>query len=499
MKKSIILTSVFVAVVLFSCKPDKMAPAPSITGFTPASGRPGDTVTITGNNFSTQASNDIVALNSKAASVINATGTTLTVEVPIGATTGSFSVTVNGNTGVSADNFTVLPPVVLPPAIASFTPAAGAPGTEVTITGTGFSAIAANNTVKFADNKTGVITGAATTWIKVTVPQGAVTGNISVAVAGTGASVSATAFIVPPPPAITSFTPALGLPGDTVVVTGTGFSSVTSDNTVKFADNAIATVTAATPTQLTVIVPATAVKGTLSTTVSGQSGASTATFEVLMDIPRTGLVAFYPFSGNANDASGSAFDLTLNGTCTADADRFGLPAKAYYFAAGSNYAMSPDITAAQVTQPLTAGAWVKYNTIISSSIVSKYQSAPGGYNLGIVASTSAGVGGGMDAYIDGGISAHYQTSFGILPVNTAGQWVFILMTYDGATMKFYKDASLAGTLAAAGTVTATVNSNMRIGPTGGAFSCSIDDVTIYNRVLTDAEILQLYNATISKK
>ena len=73
------------------------------------------------------------------------------------------------------------------------------------------------------------------------------------------------------------------------------------------------------------------------------------------------------------------------------------------------------------------------------------------------------------------------------------------MTYDGAILKFYNNGSLAISIPAVGTVTATVYSNMRIGPTGSVLSCSIDDVTVYNRVLSNAEILQLYNATISKK
>jgi hypothetical protein len=38
------------------------------------------------------------------------------------------------------------------------------------------------------------------------------------------------------------------------------------------------------------------------------------------------------------------------------------------------------------------------------------------------------------------------------------------------------------------------------GGTGpAAFKCSIDDVTIYNRVLSAAEIQQLYMQTVSKK
>lgn len=44
----------------------------------------------------------------------------------------------------------------------------------------------------------------------------------------------------------------------------------------------------------------------------------------------TGLVAYYPFNGNANDESGNNLNLTNNGA-TLTTDRFGNPNKAYYF------------------------------------------------------------------------------------------------------------------------------------------------------------------------
>ena len=43
-----------------------------------------------------------------------------------------------------------------------------------------------------------------------------------------------------------------------------------------------------------------------------------------------GLVAYYPFNGNANDESGNGNDGTVNGATLAD-DRFGNPGSAYYF------------------------------------------------------------------------------------------------------------------------------------------------------------------------
>ncbi len=80
---------------------------PTITSFTPTSGPVGATVTITGTNFSTTPTNNIVAFNGTAAVVTASTTTSITTSVPTGATTGTIAVTVAGNTATSATDFTV--------------------------------------------------------------------------------------------------------------------------------------------------------------------------------------------------------------------------------------------------------------------------------------------------------------------------------------------------------------------------------------------------------
>ncbi|MBY0434179.1 MAG: IPT/TIG domain-containing protein [Cyclobacteriaceae bacterium] len=61
-------------------------PPPTITSFTPASGPIGTTVTITGTNFNTAPTNNIVFFGATQAIVSVATATQLTVTVPVGAT-----------------------------------------------------------------------------------------------------------------------------------------------------------------------------------------------------------------------------------------------------------------------------------------------------------------------------------------------------------------------------------------------------------------------------
>ncbi|MBS1683050.1 MAG: IPT/TIG domain-containing protein, partial [Bacteroidetes bacterium] len=156
---------------------------PVITSFSPTSGVTGDTVVITGTNFSSDPSENIVRWNpSRTAVVIASTDTTITARIPTGASTGKISVTVSCYPiALSSTNFTV--GAALLPTITSFTPSSGLVGTTVTITGTNFSTTTTSNTVTF-NGTAAVVTASTTTSITTSVPSGATTGKIAVTVGG---------------------------------------------------------------------------------------------------------------------------------------------------------------------------------------------------------------------------------------------------------------------------------------------------------------------------
>jgi sugar lactone lactonase YvrE len=94
---SIFLTTLLVASII-SCKKSKDSPSPVISSITPDNGVWSTIVTINGNNFSTNLSDNTVQFNGKDAQVISATGTVITAEVPKGAGTGPVSLKVGGKT-----------------------------------------------------------------------------------------------------------------------------------------------------------------------------------------------------------------------------------------------------------------------------------------------------------------------------------------------------------------------------------------------------------------
>jgi len=159
---------------------------PTIISFSPVKGTQGTIMKIIGTSFPEVNSVTIggVAVQSF---IIPATDTIVAI-VSAGAT-GLVNVAKPAG-GSSMGSFTWFPA----PTITSFTPASGQIGTTVTITGTNFNAVAANNVVYFG-NVRATITGGSTTSLAVKVPAGASFEPISV-LSNNLIAFSATPFLV---------------------------------------------------------------------------------------------------------------------------------------------------------------------------------------------------------------------------------------------------------------------------------------------------------------
>lgn len=81
-----------------------------ITSFSPTSAYVGDPITIVGKGFDPDTIDNTVVIGGAAATVTSASTTSLVAPIPAGATTGPISVTVAGDTAVSAQSLTVLVP-----------------------------------------------------------------------------------------------------------------------------------------------------------------------------------------------------------------------------------------------------------------------------------------------------------------------------------------------------------------------------------------------------
>jgi hypothetical protein len=152
-------------------------PAPTIAGFAPSSGGIGSSVTIKGSNL---AGASAVLFNGVAASFKAKGGSQLVAVVPLGATNGTIVVQTPGGTATSTTNFIVVPA----PSISGVSPASGAVGTLVTISG---SALAGATSVMFGGAKASFTVVSAQT-LTALVPKAGKDGPITVTSPGGSAA-----------------------------------------------------------------------------------------------------------------------------------------------------------------------------------------------------------------------------------------------------------------------------------------------------------------------
>ncbi len=211
----------------------------------------------------------------------------------------------------------------------------------------------------------------------------------------------------------------------------------------------------------------------------------------------TGLVAYYPFNGNANDASGNG----NNGTVVNAAFQTNGPNNevALRFAGNtSSYVMVPESSTLEPSDALSISMWCN-----------GVQGQACGFGWGTILRKSAacqagylirGCNGGTGFEIDGPnvssgglqISAAFQTF-------TGTNWQHIVGTYSAAdgVLKTYENGVLINQTPL--TTQLSQSGDLYIGGANvagdnGGFNGSINEVRIYNRALSASDVQQLYQA-----
>ncbi|MBK7148651.1 MAG: hypothetical protein IPH78_07435 [Bacteroidetes bacterium] len=234
---------------------------PTIVSVTPSGSTPGSSVTILGTNFT---GSGTVTIGSLAMPVTAWTATSITATLPSGICSGAIVVTNSCGSSSSGYNYTLN----VTPAITSVSPLNGTPGSSVTIDGINFST---SGTVTIGGLAMSVSTWTVTS-ITATLPFGICSGAI-VITNSCGSSSSGFIYNLGIVPVITSVTPVNSLPGTSIVINGTGFSS--AGNTVTIAGIS-ATITAQSVSSITVNVPAGACNGSI--VVANSCGTASAPF-----------------------------------------------------------------------------------------------------------------------------------------------------------------------------------------------------------------------------
>jgi sulfatase modifying factor 1 len=212
-----------------------------------------------------------------------------------------------------------------------------------------------------------------------------------------------------------------------------------------------------------------------------------------------GLVAYYPFNGNANDESGNGHHGTSMGGETFVADRHGNSNQAFSSGSNNSYITVPDHNDLDLGnaagKEMTISLW--FNAA-SGEFLCK-QLRPGSdisshnidYRLYVHANKPAshvfGWGTGPSSKFGGSVLSFS----GVAVPDTGDGWNHLVVTYSqtvpGSKSLFF-DGGLVY-LAPIGKKSHASNLPLNIGPVKGA----LDDIRIYNRALSEAEVKALYD------
>jgi hypothetical protein len=202
----------------------------------------------------------------------------------------------------------------------------------------------------------------------------------------------------------------------------------------------------------------------------------------------TGLVAYYPFNGNANDMSGNNNNCKVQGT-RLTTDRFGKSNSAYYFD-GESAMMFTDIkNMHDLSTPHSLSWWYETDTIQS------FADSLGAGNMFALVDTSSGIGvqsgfrapayhtSGFDVWKWGG-GTFLQNDIPAVKVRHHCAYLF-----DGITHRFFLDSKEVANSTAA--PCKGIPKQLMFGnyPSGHQYlNGKLDDIYLYNRALTTREI-----------
>jgi len=214
------------------------------------------------------------------------------------------------------------------------------------------------------------------------------------------------------------------------------------------------------------------------------------------NISLNNLLAYYALDNNGNDSSGNGYNLTTVGSVTY-VTGYNTPYAA--LCDNSNYLFQStyNFPSTAMTQDISAVMWVKTNGITTSSFsvgtraLLNYYVSPVGWRIYISKDSGNQFTYGCSAG-NQGVGINIPTVLG-WPYNNT--WIQLAMTYSSATgLKLYFNGEFKNSIAGTRTI-AQQSAPLSIRPGSSGWNAAYDEVSVWNRVLSDAEIATLYNTT----
>jgi Concanavalin A-like lectin/glucanases superfamily len=205
-----------------------------------------------------------------------------------------------------------------------------------------------------------------------------------------------------------------------------------------------------------------------------------------------GLIAYYPFNGNANDESGNGHH-GVNVRALLTSDRHGVADKAYSFNALNSYIIVRGFGNAIPTQEITVSIWAK--TVDDRSQIAMMLT-PDDNRFAV----------SINYLHTSGNNNFWDFGWRHEAGNSPGR-LYFLESFDAAwhhyvfissiaqnVMKIYKDGVLRATKSEPLILLSPENRDLKIGSGDNAnyFNGCLDEIRIYNKILTEGEILSLF-------
>ena len=191
----------------------------------------------------------------------------------------------------------------------------------------------------------------------------------------------------------------------------------------------------------------------------------------------------------AGDASGNGRLGTVSGATWNPGGRFG---GALSFDGSNDVVSIADANALDLTTGMTLSAWLRPSSL-SGWRTAVMKQANAGLSYALYAHDDAPR---PAAYINVGGADRSAPGAAALALNT---WTHLATTYDGTTLRIFVNGAQVTTLAVTGSIATSTGALMIGGNTmwGEYFAGLIDEVRIYNRALSAAEIQSDMNAAVT--
>ena len=219
-------------------------------------------------------------------------------------------------------------------------------------------------------------------------------------------------------------------------------------------------------------------------------------------VPKEGLLAFYPFDGNAKDATSGAFHGVVSGAVQTS-DRFGNLNSAYQFDGVDDYIDLGDSSKLKPPFPLSIAMWVRVDQI-GSSRAPFTNSFDVGINTGAWIAFASDRGRAAISFGDGGPAGRTsrRTKIGATPLEE-GRWYHVVgvirneedmsVFIDGRDDGGEYEGPATSMVYGPGPVSLGRRYTGQFDPPV-YFQGAIDELALYNKALTVSEVQQLFTA-----